>query len=133
MDLAHPDRNPINAPTNRENLPFPVWSNFEFTGTAAEYFKIWIVNIVLSIATLGIYSAWAKVRKERYFYGNTWVNGSSFQYTADPIKILKGRIIAFVFFCRIRRRNQSISGILDLRTGNPLPIVPFHAGYVHSI
>ncbi|MGR8948931.1 MAG: YjgN family protein [Gammaproteobacteria bacterium] len=98
MDLARPDENPINAPTNRENLPFPVWAHFEFTGKAAEYFKIWIVNIVLSIVTLGIYSAWAKVRKERYFYGNTWVNGSSFQYTADPVKILKGRIIAFVFF-----------------------------------
>ena len=34
----------------------------EFTGDAAEFFRIWIVNILLSIVTLGIYSAWAKVR-----------------------------------------------------------------------
>lgn len=94
----HPDEKPLAAPVSRENLPFPVWANFEFTGKGTEYFKIWIVNIVLSIVTLGIYSAWAKVRKERYFYGNTWVNGSSFQYTAEPTKILKGRIIAFIFF-----------------------------------
>lgn len=35
---------------------------FSFTGSAGEYFRIWIVNIALSIVTLGIYSAWAKVR-----------------------------------------------------------------------
>ena len=97
-DLARPEGNPIAEPTSRENLPFPVWADFQFTGKSSEYFKIWIVNIVLSIVTLGIYSAWAKVRKERYFYGNTWVNGSSFQYTAEPVKILKGRIVAFMFF-----------------------------------
>ncbi len=71
---------------------------FSFTGKAGEYFGIWIVNILLSIVTLGIYSAWAKVRNKRYFYGNTKLNGSSFDYLASPIQILKGRIIMFVFF-----------------------------------
>ncbi len=68
----------------------------QFTGSAGEYFKIWIVNIMLSIVTLGIYSAWAKVRTKRYFYGNTLLMGTAFDYLADPLKILKGRIIAFV-------------------------------------
>ncbi|HEY7885948.1 MAG TPA: YjgN family protein, partial [Cellvibrionaceae bacterium] len=71
---------------------------FVFTGNGFEYFKIWIVNILLSIITLGIYSAWAKVRNKRYFYGNTYLDDVSFSYTADPIKILIGRIIATVFF-----------------------------------
>lgn len=71
---------------------------FVFTGQGFEYFKIWIVNILLSILTLGIYSAWAKVRNKRYFYGNTFLDGVSFSYTADPVKILVGRIIATVFF-----------------------------------
>src|SRR3954471_6399831 len=44
---------------------------FIFSGKGGEYFKIWIVNILLSIVTLGIYSAWAKVRNKQYFYGNT--------------------------------------------------------------
>jgi uncharacterized membrane protein YjgN (DUF898 family) len=70
---------------------------FVFTGNGFEYFKIWIVNILLSIVTLGIYSAWAKVRNKQYFYGNTLLDGASFSYTADPVKILIGRIIAFVF------------------------------------
>jgi len=71
--------------------------NFEFNGSAGEYFKIWIVNIALSIVTLGIYSAWAKVRTKRYFYGNTTLDGSSFEYLANPISILKGRLIVFGF------------------------------------
>lgn len=71
---------------------------FEFQGKAGEYFKIWIVNVLLSIVTLGIYSAWAKVRNHRYFYSNTQLAGHSFEYTANPINILKGRIIAVFFF-----------------------------------
>ena len=71
---------------------------FEFRGDGAEYFKIWIVNILLTIVTLGIYSAWAKVRNNRYFYSNLYLDGESFRYLADPITILKSRIIAVVVF-----------------------------------
>lgn len=66
-----------------------------FHGSAGEYFGIWIVNVLLTIITLGIYSAWATVRTERYFYGNTRLAGSAFEYMADPIRILKGRLIAY--------------------------------------
>jgi hypothetical protein len=45
-----------------------VFTPIEFTGTAGEYFGIWIVNILLTIVTVGFYSAWAKVRRKRYFY-----------------------------------------------------------------
>lgn len=69
-----------------------------FTGKAGEYFGIWIVNLLLSIVTLGIYSAWAKVRRKKYFYQNTLIDGVGFDYHASPIAILKGRIIAFVLF-----------------------------------
>jgi uncharacterized membrane protein YjgN (DUF898 family) len=69
-----------------------------FTGTAGEYFKIWIVNLCLSVVTLGIYSAWAKVRRKRYFYGSTLLEGSAFEYVGNPVAILKGRIIVVVAF-----------------------------------
>ncbi len=70
----------------------------EFTADAGEYFRIWIVNLALAIVTLGIYSAWAKVRKRRYFYGHTRVDGETFEYRANPIAILKGRLIAVALF-----------------------------------
>src|SRR3990167_1236166 len=71
--------------------------DFRFHGKGFEYFRIWIVNILLSVLTLGIYSAWAKVRNKQYFYGNTELDGASFTYDAQPIKILKGRMIALGF------------------------------------
>lgn len=78
--------------------PTPTIKDFEFTGRAGEYFSIWIVNILLTILTLGIYSAWAKVRNKQYFYGNTHLDGNSFRYLAEPKQILKGRVIAAALF-----------------------------------
>ncbi len=71
---------------------------FRFTGNTAEFFGIWIVNLFLTIVTLGIYSAWAKVRKKRYFYGHTWVADANFEYHGNPVAILKGRLIALAIF-----------------------------------
>ncbi len=70
----------------------------EFTGSASEYFRIWIVNLFFTLITLGIYSAWAKVRKKRYFYGSTRIDGDSFDYFGSPKAILKGRIVAVLLF-----------------------------------
>lgn len=71
---------------------------FTFSGRAPEYFGIWIVNILLTIVTLGIYSAWAKVRTKQYFYGNTRLDGTPLHYLARPLTILKGRIVVLVAF-----------------------------------
>ncbi len=67
-----------------------------FTGEGAEYFRIWVVNLLLTIVTLGIYSAWAKVRKMRYFWQNTRLASHVFDYHANPWAILRGRVIALV-------------------------------------
>lgn len=72
--------------------------DFEFRGDGMEYFKIWIVNVLLTIVTLGIYSAWAKVRNNRYFYSNLYLGDSNFRYLAEPLTILKGRLIAVAVF-----------------------------------
>jgi len=71
---------------------------FEFRGNGTEYFKIWIVNVLLTIVTFGIYSAWATVRNNRYFYSNLYLDNDNFRYLAEPLTILKGRIIALVAF-----------------------------------
>jgi uncharacterized membrane protein YjgN (DUF898 family) len=70
---------------------------FQFDGRGGEYFRIWIVNLFLTIATLGIYSAWAKVRTQRYFAASTRLAGGSFDYLASPIAILKGRLLVLAF------------------------------------
>ena len=67
---------------------------FKFHGQAGEYFGIWIVNLLLTIASLGLYAPWAKVRRLRYFYTNTEFVFRHFDFTGLPTKILMGRIIA---------------------------------------
>jgi uncharacterized membrane protein YjgN (DUF898 family) len=67
---------------------------FTFHGSGGEYFRIWIVNLLLTILTIGIYSAWAKVRRNRYIYGNLELAGSRLDYMAKPLIILRGRLIA---------------------------------------
>jgi len=105
-DLLEPiDNSNADSKTTIPNTPPPIpkigkagFIPFEFRGNAKEYFKIWIVNIALSILTLGIYSAWAKVRSLRYIYGNTYLNNSNFEFNADPKRILIGRIIIVSFY-----------------------------------
>ncbi|WP_133405298.1 YjgN family protein [Parashewanella tropica] len=70
----------------------------KFTGQSGEFFKIWIVNLLLSILTLGIYSAWAKVHTNQYLHGHTKLEDHGFRYLATPLQILKGRLLAVSVF-----------------------------------
>jgi uncharacterized membrane protein YjgN (DUF898 family) len=96
---ATPPAAAMNKPAGEVRKPQPALGKstaripFEFHGSGSEYFRIWIVNILLTIVTFGIYSAWAKVRNKQYFYGNTRVHAAGFEYLANPRQILKGRAI----------------------------------------
>jgi len=83
----------IEIPDNadRSNL-----RRIEFNGAASAYFGIWISNSVLSIITLGIYSAWAKVRRKQFFLNHTIIDEFPFAYHATGWQLLIGRIIVFV-------------------------------------
>ncbi|WP_447981166.1 YjgN family protein [Achromobacter kerstersii] len=79
---------PLHDPPATQALPVM------FRGTAREFFGIWIVNVLLSMVTIGIWSAWAKVRTRRWFCGHTDIDGHAFDYHATPVQILKGRLLA---------------------------------------
>ena len=85
---------PVLPPAANDSTPAPESHAFTFTGSGKEYFRIWIVNLLLTVATLGIYSAWAKVRRLQYFDRNTQLAGAVFDFRGDPKAILKGRVLA---------------------------------------
>src|ERR1700682_6035359 len=85
-----------------------------FSGSGSEYFGVWIVNMLLTIVTLGIYSAWAKVRRLQDFYRHTEVAGSGFDFHGSPIRILVGRVLALVML---------IAYNYSVRLHSPLTIV----------
>jgi len=65
-----------------------------FNGSAKEYFGIWVVNVILTIITLGIYGGWAKVRRITYFHNKTQIGGHTLSYHATGWQITIGRAIA---------------------------------------
>ncbi len=65
----------------------------EFTGSGSEYFRIWIVNLLLTVVTVGFYFPWAKVRRLRYFYGNTLIDGEPLGFHGNAFKMFKGFVI----------------------------------------
>jgi uncharacterized membrane protein YjgN (DUF898 family) len=58
--------------------------------------------------TLGLYSPWAKVRREEYFHRNTRLAGAPFDYDASPWSILRGRVLAVALLVAL-----NLSGLLD--------------------
>jgi len=89
----------------------------EFLGSGGEYFRIWIVNLALTLATLGIYSPWAKVRRAQYFHRNLRLAGAGFDYDANPWAILRGRALALLVLVALQlgaRTSPSLNGIAGL-------------------
>jgi uncharacterized membrane protein YjgN (DUF898 family) len=100
----------IQAPVSPVPTP-PRRYPLSFTGTGSEYFKIWIVNLLLILITAGIYYPWAKVRKAKYLHRNMMLDGAAFDYQAEGGVILKGTIIAGVLYGAYHLVENSGSGL----------------------
>jgi len=93
----------------------PAKERLRFTGSGSEYFRVWVVNVALTVVTLGLYAAWAKVRTRRYFYRNTLLAGQPFEYLADPWALLRGNLIvagAFVAYTLTQQWKPLLAGFV---------------------
>lgn len=77
---------------------------------ASDYARIWIVNVLLTLLTLGLYLPWARVRSQRYFLRRTLVAGHVLDYHAPPARHLPryGLVLALV------------AGVVGACMGSPL-------------
>lgn len=73
--------------------PAPQTLPVRFSGSGSEYFRIWIVNLLLTLVTLGLYFPWAKVRRLRYFYGNTRIGEHPLAFHGSPSRMLRGFLL----------------------------------------
>lgn len=62
----------------------------------AELFKIWIVNLLLQILTLGIYYPWGKANQLQYLYGHTMFEDDPFQFHGTGAEMFRGFIKAIL-------------------------------------
>jgi uncharacterized membrane protein YjgN (DUF898 family) len=90
---AWPPATPVRTASDAGTHPHERPLTIRFTGSGSEYFRIWIVNLLLSIVTLSLYRPWAKVRRLRYFYANTLVADHALDFHGNPLKMLRGYLL----------------------------------------
>ncbi|MEO6279995.1 YjgN family protein [Roseateles sp.] len=78
------------------SAPAPRVLEIRFTGSGSEYFRIWSVNLLLILVTLGLYLPFAKARRIRYFYANTLVDGQALSFHGDSWKMFRGFVLMVV-------------------------------------
>jgi len=87
-----------------------------FSGSGSEYFRIWIVNLLLTLLSLGLYLPWAKVRRLRYFYANTAVGEHTLDFHGDPKRMLRGFLLVglLVLLYSVAGKISPVAGLLAL-------------------
>lgn len=61
-----------------------------YSGQIGGVYRIWLLNIFLSVITLGIYSFWGKTRMRRYLTGCFRLGGDTFEYTGTGKELFTG-------------------------------------------
>jgi uncharacterized membrane protein YjgN (DUF898 family) len=69
-----------------------------FHGSGGSLLGIHVVNVLLTLVTLGVYYCWAKTRIRRYLYSESGFEGDRFAYHGNGKELLLGFLRAFVVF-----------------------------------
>jgi uncharacterized membrane protein YjgN (DUF898 family) len=69
-----------------------------FRGSGAGLFGIHVVNVLLTLLTLGVYFFWAKVKVRAYLFSETDFEGDRFAYHGTGREMFVGFLKALVFF-----------------------------------
>ena len=69
-----------------------------FHGEGSTLFGIHVVNVLLTLATLGVYYFWAKTRVRHYVFSQTAIEGDRFAYHGNGQELLLGTVKAALVF-----------------------------------
>lgn len=70
----------------------------QFSGSGIEYLRIWLLHLLLIVLTLGLYLPFAKARRIRYLYANTWIDGDALAFHGDPKTMFRGFMVLVALF-----------------------------------
>ena len=70
--------------------------SIRFTGSGSEYFRIWIVNLLLTLVTFSLYWPFARARRIAYFQNNTLVGDDPRGFHGDPWKMFRGYLVVLL-------------------------------------
>ena len=69
-----------------------------FHGAGGPLFSIYIINVLLTIVTFGIYYFWGKVKVQNYLLNQTEIDGDRFAFHATGKELLIGFVKAVLIF-----------------------------------
>ena len=69
-----------------------------FHGSGGSLFGIYVVNVLFTLVTLGVYYFWAKVRVRKYVLSQSEIEGDRFAYHGTGRELLIGFLKAMLFF-----------------------------------
>jgi uncharacterized membrane protein YjgN (DUF898 family) len=105
-----------------------------FHGTGGSLFVIRVINMFLTLMTLGVYHFWGKVRVRAYLWGQTEFNGDRFAYHGTGKELLVGFLKSAVVFGLLYALFQAVPfvpggltariGVLLLAYGLLLTFIP---------
>lgn len=77
-----------------------------FSGRGGEFFRVWIVNLLLTVLTLGFYTPFARRRTAQYFWGHTLVAGSPLEFVAQQRKMVFGFLLLVAIYAAFQLASE---------------------------
>ncbi len=71
---------------------------WRFDGRGSDFFGVALVNLLLTVVTLGIYRFWGKTLVRRYLWSNSLFAGEPLEYTGTGLEKLIGAVLALLLF-----------------------------------
>lgn len=91
----------IIASSRTEAISRPTALSPGYDGSVGEIYKIWLINVLLNMCTLGIYSFWGKTRLRRYNTASFSLAGDRFAYLGTGKELFIGFLKALPFMAAI--------------------------------
>jgi len=76
----------------------PTITPIQYDGQSGRLFEIWIINALLSIVTLGIYSFWGKTKLRRYIINSFSIQNERLEYSGTGKEIFLGFLKALPIY-----------------------------------
>lgn len=106
-------------------------NRIHYGGQVGSLYRIWLLNVFLSIITLGIYSFWGKTRMRRYVTGCFKLGGDHFEYTGTGKELFVGfaKVFPFllVFYAAALFLPEAVQFLLILAIVYIIPVAIFMA------
>ena len=100
----------------------------QYDGRIGELYRIFLVNLLLSIITIGIYRFWAITRYRRYLWTHFRFQGEPFEYTGRGGELFLGLLMAFGILLGLGALTAALGFALRLINPalGPLALIPFY-------